>query len=250
MSDQDPFDNKPTESNTGEGEPSTPPTDPFADKLKEIKGDDGSPKYATVEDALAALKHSQEFIETLKTERAQDRESMAKLQEEMAKVKTLEEFQASLQTPNTQEPSKTPEGDGEGEKVDLDKLLEDKLNARTKADREKANLEKVVSDLTSQFGDKTSEHIEQVAKRLGTTPSALKDIAKTNPTMAMTLLGSNSSDVQSPNTPKSYPPRTIEETNVAPKYERSAARGGLSNKQLADRWKEVGEYTRKRIGVE
>lgn len=248
MSDQDPFVNKETQK-PGEGEPSTPPADPFADKLAGITGDDGKPKYESVEAALEALKHSQDFIETLKEERVQDAKSMEAMKEEITKMKAIEEFQASLK-PN-QEPATTPAGEGEGkQKLDIDKLLEDKLNARSAEATANANLEKVISDLTTKFGDKTSEHITKVAKDLGTTPAELKDLAMKNPTMAMTLLGTNGPEKVSPNTSTTYPPRTVSEGNEAPKFERGVARGGFTDSELRDRWKEVGEYTRKRIGVE
>ncbi|MGJ8839656.1 hypothetical protein AB9H28_25390, partial [Salmonella enterica subsp. enterica serovar Kentucky] len=49
------------------------------------------------------------------------------------------------------------------------------------------------------YGDKAVEHLQNKAKELGTTAEALQEMAKTNPTMALTLLGT-----EKPKTTMSY----------------------------------------------
>ena len=48
--------------------PAANPSDLFTDQLAAIKNDQGVPKYDTVEKAIEALQHSQQYIPELKTQ--------------------------------------------------------------------------------------------------------------------------------------------------------------------------------------
>lgn len=227
--------------------------DKLADLLAEIKNDKGEPKYADVNAALKALKESQEFIPTLLTEKSQVEKELEQYREELTKRKTLEELTEALKSkPQPAEPVVTPQATPEGvDKEEIDSLLEKKLAARDQAATQASNLKSVVDQLTSKFGDKTTEHIQKTAEQVGSSVEQLKQLASENPKLALRLLDTNSSSSSSaPNTSTINGPREINEDNPAPVFERSAARGGLTNKELVDRWKEVGKYTYKRIGVE
>lgn len=224
-----------------------------ADLLLEIKNDKGEPKYASVEAALKALKESQGFIQTLLSEKKEVGDELFNTQEELKKRQTLEELAEALKSKRQPaEPTKTPEGTPKGvADMDIDALLESKLSARETIQREKVNLESVISAVSNKFGDKAKEHIQRTAEQLQTTPEKLKQLAAENPALALRLLDAPGSESKSkPTTSTVNAPRTLPTDNDIPVFERSAARGGMSNKELVDRWKQVQAYTHKKLGVE
>jgi hypothetical protein len=94
-------------------------------------------------------------------------------------------------------------------------------------------------------------HISQKAKELNTTPAALKELAKTNPTMALTLLSAGSvKSVSLPSQSSVIKPITPNVDNPRPVVERGAARGGFSNKELAEMFNKSKAFTNKRLGLE
>lgn len=227
--------------------------DPLADLLASIKNDKGEPKYKDVQAALAALKESQEFIPTLLTEKSQVQKELEQAREELTKRQTLEELTEALKSkPQQKEPVETPQGKPDGVGVaDIDKLLEQKLAQRDQVATQSSNLKSVVDQVTAKYGDKASEHIRKIAESVGSTVDELKNIASTNPKLALRLLDVNGS-TPAPNSVSSTRngTREISEDNPMPTFERGAARGGLTDRQLRDRWREVAKYTNKRIGVE
>jgi hypothetical protein len=253
MSDQDPFSTDTTKQpETGAGEPATSSADPFADQLQGIKNDEGKQKYADVPSALKALEESQSFIARLLEEKRQVEQEASTTKEELSKMKTIEDFTNSLKTPDTPatNPEATPKDESKGVDEDtIGQLLEKKLAERESKDSAARNLQSVINDLSELHGDKTAEHIRNVASQLGTTPDKLKELSSENPKLAMTLLGGNKPATPVPTTSTIAGPRTIDATNPAPKWERGAARGGLTDRQLVDRFKQVQAFTNKRIGV-
>lgn len=249
MSDQTMFTN---ENNEQQETPAKPQPNPFEDKLKAIRNEDGEPKYKDVETALEALAASQQFIETLKTEKRTTEEQLNAMKTELEKMGNIEDFVKRI-SPNAQEPEKkveTPPTVKGLSEEEVRQLLEDSLTQRDKQSKAEQNLNRVVEELSKVHGDKASAYIQMKAKELNTTPAALKELASSNPTMALTLLGSQAkpSSQSSPSSINS--PRTAPNTNEAPHWEKSAARGGLTNSQLMERWRQSKDYTNKRIGLE
>lgn len=232
----------------------TNPNPSVEDLLSGIKRDDGTPKYSSVEEALKALQESQKFIPQVLDEKKGVEAKLQELQEELTKRKTLEELTETLKSkpqPIGNDPTATPSDTPKGvNPEDIEKLLEEKLAQREAKSVQKSNYESVVAQLSSKFGDKAKEHIQKTAEQLGTTPEDLKKIASENPKLALRLLD-NDGSLQTPNSNKSTinPPRTIEENNQMPEFEKGAVRGGLTDKEMAERWREVGSYTYKRLGV-
>lgn len=264
MSDHDVFGDKPSdEGNQTPQEPNnqppaeTPPksdNDMFADKLAAIVNDKGEPKYKDVDTALAALKESQDFIKTLTSEKKTIEQQLQEREEELAKMGNIDDFVKRISpTAPQDDPKETPKGEST---LSEEKVLE--LINRTTSEREQAtqaanNLNTVVSSLSEQHGgaDKAAAFIQQKAKEFNTTPAELKQLAQSNPTMALQLLGGTAKSPDSSATSlktNSQPPAKDE--NGLPKWEKGAARGGISNRELADRWREVGKHTHKRLGVE
>lgn len=231
--------------------PEQPQTDPFADKLLAIRNENGEPKYKDVNQALEALQHSQAFIEQLKNEKRELENKFENTESELKRMKAIEEYVERLKPsdPPASQPKETPSGNGGLSEEQIAQLLEERLAARDREAKAATNLETVVNSLTQNFGDKASEVIKQRAQELNTTPEQIKKLAMDNPVMALTLLGSQGSANPSPTKSTHIPPREVPNDNPRPQWERSVVHGGLTNRELTDRWKEAQQYTHKRLGV-
>lgn len=232
--------------------------DPLKDLLGSIKNEQGEQKYKDVETALKALQESQtNFIPTLLKEKKELEARLGETAEELTKRKTLEELTEALKAQPKQPeqaaastPAEAPQSVANPE-VDIEKLLETKLAQREQASQESKNYTSVVSEITSKYGDKAAEHIQNTAAKLDTTVKELEALARKNPKLALSLLvPTGSGQPPKSSTSSTYAPRTVSDDNPAPVFERGAAKGGLTQKELLDRWRQVGAYTNKRLGVE
>lgn len=257
MSDQTMFDD--TGGNTPqEPVPATPEPrseDPFADKLSSILNENGEPKYKDVATALDALRASQEFISKLKSEKTQVEEKAKTLEAELAKKASIEDFVNRVsQNPQSQEPTKTKEDVTELSEEKVAAIIQNQLQSSKQEEIQNRNLELVVNKLSEVHGDKSAAHIQEVASRLGTTPAALKDIAKSNPKMALELLGGGSTQFKSssPSQPSNTSNINSDGTIEKPTIEKGkgAARGGMTSKELTDIFRKSAAYTNNRLGLE
>lgn len=249
MSDQDIF--QQTSETTKPTETPTNPTN-AEDLLKSIVAEDGRQKYNTVEDAIKALAHSQQFIETLQQEKRDIEAEKTKASEELGRMKSVEEFVEMLkskedttQNKQVETPPSTVAGvtEEQAEKL-VSKMLEDKEQKASQA----SNLKQVIDVVTQKYGDKSAEHISNVAQEMGVSTEQMKDLAKSSPKMVLSLL-LKEADTISPSTSTTTVPRQTEEQNERPVIERGVARGGFTSKELLDLWGKSKAYTDKRIGV-
>ncbi len=81
-----------------------PVEDLFADQLASIRNEDGKPKYDSVQKALEALNHSQEYIPQLKTELQQREERITALERELEKRGSVEDVVSRLTGKQEQDP--------------------------------------------------------------------------------------------------------------------------------------------------
>lgn len=251
MSDQDPFQTTP-QTSTPEATPPSAPADPFVDKLSGITNEHGEPKYKDVETALDALKASQQFIEQLKKENAEQTRIREEREAELAKLGSIEDFVNRIKpAAPTNEPVVTPPASTGLSEEDVAKLLQKQLEQRDAQSQQEKNLTEVTQRLSELHGDKSSAVIQSRAKELGTTPSGLRQLASTNPAMALELLGAKSSTpTPAPSQSSVHLPHTPKDDNPMPVFEKSTTRGGLTSKEMAERFRKSREYTNKRIGVE
>ena len=169
----------------------------LATKLASITNETGEPKYADMPTALDALKASQDYIPTLKNEVTQKDQEIAALRTQIAetqgKSQAQEEIvrllQQSQQPPTAQPEPLVAQQPEPSAAVDVNSLVQAAFQAHQKQTIAEKNLNEVNSVLASQYGDKAVEHLSAKAIELGTTANALQEMAKTNPTMALTLLG-------------------------------------------------------------
>lgn len=164
--------------------------------LLSVTNEDGQPKYRTLEDGLNALKHSQEYIPTLKKE-LEERERVIqelKQQQEQQDLmqKLLEEVnllkQTETQQPVEQPPVVPPASTDQG--VDVSELVAQELARQQRAQTELLNSQRVENELVKRYGDieKARQAFAARAQSLGMGPQQIADIAKTSPDAALTLL--------------------------------------------------------------
>ena len=249
-SSDDPFTEQKAPETKTEEDPSVAQADPFADKLKTITNEQGQPKYDSTDKALEALDASQQFIETLKKEKQAQSDELAQARAEIAKLGSIESFVEKLNpTMKTEEPQATTEVSGLSEEA-VNKLLQAQLNQRDEQSQQDSNLAKVIKGLTNEHGDKASEFIRQRAKELDTTPEKLKQLAKSDPALVMQALASDKSSSPSSSQSSFNKDYTPKNDNPKPTWEKGAARGGMTDRELAVRWRETQAYTNKRLGLE
>lgn len=142
-------------------------------------------KYASVEEAVKALAHSQHHITTLESE-------TAKLREAQSQAKTIEDVMARLQ--EKQKPSDDDKGsddkdpaaqkptDGEDVEATVKRLLEQ----HTSTAQAEANHKQVVDAVQAKFGSKAFDVWDKAEKELGIN---LEQMAQTSPAATLKLLG-------------------------------------------------------------
>lgn len=170
---------------------STPPngnqSNQLADLLSSIKNDRGETKYKSVEDALNALKHSQDYIPQLSDKLRQQEQELAEAKAAAAKITELENtLKALTQQNNT--PASPPATPGLSEE-DIASLVTKTLTRQQQAEVSKQNLNQVVSAVTSAFGEKSEEVFYGKAKELGMSVEDINALAARTPTAALKLLG-------------------------------------------------------------
>lgn len=249
MPDNDIFKEDGTETKTDVSLSSNP--DPFNDKLAMIKNDQGEQKYRDVGTALDALNASQAFIETLKTEKAEMARELEELRVLKEQKQNIDDLILRVNPDNPTDTTKMTDQNRGMSEEQIARLLEQTIASREAKVAQDKNLGDVVAQLSQIYGDKAAEQIKKRAAELGTTTDSLRDIAKTNPRMALELLvGKPTKPAVNPSQSQIFPPHQVPDDNPRPSWERSAARGGLSNKELALRWGAVRDYTNKKLGVE
>lgn len=173
--------------------PASQGDDALVTKLTSIVNENGEPKYADLPTALDALKASQDFIPTLKNEVSLKDQEIATLRNQIAEsqgmIRAQEEMARLLTQPTAQPEAQPVPQPAAQESVDVNSLVQaafQNYQQQTLADK---NWSEVNNVLESQYGAKAFEHMQNKAAALNTTPEALREMAKTNPSMALALLG-------------------------------------------------------------
>lgn len=173
--------------------PASQGDDALTTKLTSIVNENGEPKYADLPTALDALKASQDFIPTLKNEVNLKDQEIAALRNQIAEsqgmIKAQEEMARLLTQPQAQPEAQIAPQPAAQDSVDVNSLVQAAFQAHQQQTMAEKNLNEVTSVLASQYGEKAVEHLQNKAKALNTTPEAIQEMAKTNPAMALTLLG-------------------------------------------------------------
>lgn len=161
----------------------------LATLLGGIKNERGEQKYKTVEDALKALSHSQNFIPQLQGQLDQRNDELTQLQAKVAEVDSLQEAVAALTQKLTDTPSQT-----QGKQFSTDDIAEivgQQLSQRQAQEKATSNQQIVVNAIQKQFGDKAGEVFYGKAQELGMTQDQINALASTSPQAVLTMFGIN-----------------------------------------------------------
>lgn len=202
MSDQDIFEDKNTpavpDKETANQNPE-PVANTYDDLLRNIRNPEtGEPKYKTLEDALKALAHTQEFIPQLQQENAQYKKDLELSREELAKSAGALEALDRLAQPQAIE-NATPAPQAPDERA-IDELVERALNKRQTQAQQKENKEKVIKQLTEKYGDKAGEQFYAKAEQLGLDRKTMNELAAKSPDAVLAYFGESKAPSVQPNT--------------------------------------------------
>lgn len=175
-----------TDTNTASngGNPST--NDQFADLLKGIKNERGEQKYASVQDAITALQHSQEYIPNLKTQLTEREKEIENLRREANRIKDLEEAITQL-TQKQNDASHTTSPSFDPEKIAG--LVEQTITAREAQKTQSQNIALVRDTIASQYGKDAETVFYSKAAEVGLSREQVNQLAATTPKAVFTLLG-------------------------------------------------------------
>lgn len=221
----------------------------FTDQLKDIRNEQGEPKYKDVGSALKALKASQDFIETLKTEKAESTKRINELEQELGSRETVE--QALQKLKGTQTPPATDDrqqADTLGSD-DVEKLVNDVLGRQEQKRTAQVNLDRVQKHLLDSFGDSAQEKIKSKALELDMSMEDLKTLSQTKPSLVISLFGSGGTPNPQPVRSSATPARDMPQSLEMPKPKTSMMRGA-SREDIAEYNRQLKEYTYKSLGVE
>lgn len=163
-----------------------PNVDPVADLLGSIKNERGEPKYKNLQDALVALRHSQEYIPQLTTQLSQKDAELNTARAETARIAELERSIAAL-TQSREQPAST-----QAPAISEDRIAElvnQSLTRKQTEDLQKANVSKVVQDMVKQYGPDAQKTYEAKAAEIGMTVAELNALAARTPQAVLKLMG-------------------------------------------------------------
>lgn len=182
MSDQSLFDQTQTPAAPQEGGDQAPQANPLEELVGEGK------KFKSVEDLAKGKLESDKFIEHLTKEQEQLRQDLEKYKGLEEKVEGLLKAQppATPSTPATEQPT------GQVDAPDINKLIEQQLSEREKAQLANDNFQKSQTAVLEAHGGDTAKAkaaIQKRAQELGVTPEYLGEQARQSPTAFATLMG-------------------------------------------------------------
>jgi archaellum component FlaC len=166
-------------------------TNQFDDLLNGIKNDSGERKYNSVESALEALKHSQEYIPTLKDEKNTMSQELETLRSQQSKLDDLTSIVEKLTAPKEELSNQTQDSLGE---QDVAKLIQSVLNQNKAESTRETNTKSVTDALTGKFGTEADKEFYGKAAELGMTKEAFNDLAATSPKAVLSFFGNVTQD--------------------------------------------------------
>jgi len=172
--------------------------EPFADLLGAIKNERGEPKYKSTDDAIKALKHSQEFIPQLQTENQQLRTKVQELEGSVERLKRVEEVVERLTA--SQEKGGNTNQPAFDEQTIAD-LMERTLSKREIEARQKANVSFVAKAMQEKFGAEAEKLFYGKASELGMDAQSINGLAASSPQAVLQLFGVSGKQEQKVNLP-------------------------------------------------
>ena len=229
--------------------PQTPQGKDYTEFLSSIKNESGVQKYDSVEKALEALKHSQEYIPQMKQQLAEKEAALEEALKQADKTDKLTEMLEKLSAKGSQEEGKPPvPNESLNEQAVVD-MIEKIVSQRDSNKVEQTNLNQVQEVLVNHFGEKAGEEVNKKAKELGITPKELETLSKKSPKAVLALFGQST-----PNGPK-LTTGTLSTQLNPPKQEEltrpeKSLLAGASSKDISDFMNKVKESVYKKYNIE
>lgn len=229
-------------------QPAAQPDSVFEHQLASIKNERGEPKYKDLPTALEALKHSQEYIPSLKQENDALKADIERIKEELERRASVEDTVERLATQQAQTPS-PQEMQGMTEEQ-ITALLEQRLTERESKQKAEANSRTVEEALRAKYGDKAPDVVAEKAKEYEMSPAELGKWAANNPKAVMALfeVKSTPQSTKSNTSSVNIPPITPNSDESLAPPEKSLLRGASTKDQM-EYFRKVKESVNKRIGV-
>jgi len=158
----------------------------FDDLLNNIKNDSGERKYNTVESALEALKHSQEYIPNLQTDKDNLAAELDKFKSQQSKLDDLTSIVEKLTATKVEQSDQTKETLGE---QDVAKLVQAALSQNKLESTRDTNTRSVTDALAGKYGTEAEKEFYGKAEALGMTKEAFNDLAATSPKAVLSFFG-------------------------------------------------------------
>ena len=175
--------NNPPNGNGGNGN-----QDELATLLGNIKNERGEPKYKSVQDALKALQHSQEYIPTLKQTKEELEAKLQQAIDKANKVDTLEQTILEL----TQKVGTVSNTSNNGlTEEQIAELVNRTLSQAQQETVAKNNIATVANKAKEVFGDKAEEVFYKKAEELGLTKAEFNALAAKTPQAVLKLIGAD-----------------------------------------------------------
>ena len=187
-------------------------------------------KYESPEDALKAVPHAQQHIQTLESE-------LAEVKEELTKRKTAQELLDEIKS-GTQPVENTTQSVDVNQDT-LEQLVQSTIDKRENAQSARANAKVVAEKFTMKFGANAESAYNQIAIESGLNVQQLHNLAATSPNAVLKLAGLD--DKVATTSPSSGSVNT-ETLQGGPAGTISArVPRGASTKDLVKAWKNAGE---------
>ena len=220
--------------------------DIWAEKLKTITREDGTPKYASIDVALDAIVHKDNHIAQLEAE-AQVLAEMARENETLKQ--TLERLKGN--TMNEEKPNSRPAESGGLSEEAVNEIVERKLTGRQQTEAAINNVKRVQTTLVSRFGSEAAaqQAIIARAKELGVSTEKLKLDSAQSPDYVLALFG-NSTHVPAPNTGTVNLSRPQPTDNEVKRPDKSVISGrGATDRSQTDLMADIRRSIYKKHGI-
>lgn len=208
--------------------------DKYADLLKAIKNEDGAQKYDSLEKALEALVHSQDYIPKLKAQLSEKEKRTLELEELLGKTSSIEDLVTRLtekKEPDSQ--GNPPVASGLDEQA-VAKLLEQHLAQRDIAQRAEANMSKFTQALKEKFGEKASDEVKRISTETGLSLDDLKQLATKSPEAVLKFFNVSGAKSPTPTTGGMYRNPVTEQVTDPGRPNKSLLSGAGSSKDAVE----------------
>lgn len=170
----------------GNGNSQPNQNDQLVTMLASIRNENGEQKYKTVEDAMKALLHSQQFIPQLQQEAKAAKDEAERLRTEAAKITQLEATVAELLQGSKKSTEVTPPVIDEAAIADVVQ----KTLTKTQAEAvRQANLSTVVKTMQEKFGTEVEAKFYGKAQELGMSKAEINELAAKSPAAVFQIFG-------------------------------------------------------------